>query len=274
MTEHQAELTYWTGCRCRRCTAMGTRVHRRRLERLAALGVDTLRTDVTEARTAITEWVALGFTCVSIARAVGFSKGSVEQICRGEWETADRVFVDRILDVSVRSLIDATPDHGLVPKIGTTRRLHALARMGWAPRALGGYPLENIFYRPALTISARWHRQVVALYDDHAMRHGPALKLARAGERRGWPPPLAWDEDVIDDPRAEPAAETPFQDHRAVFLENVQELRSHLLSAEQVCRRLGVTVGQTEIRLRRWFPEQKDLIRWFGTAAWDRRQAS
>jgi hypothetical protein len=57
--------------------------------------------------------------------------------------------------------------------------------------------------------SSRVHRgtagQVARVYDELAMTPGPSTRARDAAARRGWVPPLAWDDDEIDDPQARPA---------------------------------------------------------------------
>lgn len=108
---------------------------------------------------------------------------------------------------------------GRLPSVGTARRLQALARLGWPPRELAdrlGVASESVQQlrctgRP--TVERGTHERVAALYDELAMTPGPSVRARVYAERQGWAPPLAWDDDTIDDPAARPnlGAERPWR---------------------------------------------------------------
>jgi hypothetical protein len=103
----------------------------------------------------------------------------------------------------------------LLPDTGTRRRLQALIALGWTTTQLGeaiGMHRGNLFTlaarpQPGL-VQAVTARKVAALYDRLCMTIPPASEYAtkarNAATRRGWVPPLAWDDDTIDDPNARP----------------------------------------------------------------------
>jgi hypothetical protein len=96
----------------------------------------------------------------------------------------------------------------LVDATGTRRRLQALAAIGWPPRALAerlGIQPDNILRRHRVRVGTA--RLVAAVYDQLSMTPGPDTRSAAAARRRGWAPPLAWDDDSIDDPAARPHAD-------------------------------------------------------------------
>jgi hypothetical protein len=102
---------------------------------------------------------------------------------------------------------------------GTQRRLQALMNRGWSPEAIAGAAGIN-----ALCIITTVHdrRHLATELDDHEVanaydllwdRPPPAVtardrELAAAArataERHSWPPPMAWDDDVIDLPDGRP----------------------------------------------------------------------
>ena len=97
----------------------------------------------------------------------------------------------------------------MVDATGTKRRLRALARIGWSfvhvaaelgvsRAAVQQYLANGQVYQ---TTAAR----IADLYDRWWDQPGPSVRAACRAERRGWPPPLAWDDDEIDDPAATPA---------------------------------------------------------------------
>lgn len=97
--------------------------------------------------------------------------------------------------------------------IGSRRRLRALQRLGWTSTAIAAEmgvtrnQIKQLMRRRTYT-NRTTHEAVCAAYDRLSMRlppESPAVRQLRAyAERRGWPPPLAWDDDEIDDPKARP----------------------------------------------------------------------
>lgn len=92
--------------------------------------------------------------------------------------------------------------------VGVHRRIHALARIGWsypmlaARLGLVGSAVHQ-FTRSA-TVTPATYARVAALYDELWDKPGPSNWVRAYAERQGWPPPLAWDDDSIDDPKARP----------------------------------------------------------------------
>lgn len=103
--------------------------------------------------------------------------------------------------------------------IGAQRRLQALAVLGWSPRMIGRYcdasgeNLARIRCGRKRVISRALHEQIKRVYDDlwdHLPPRGDrhqrdsVTRTQRYAQRRGWAPPLAWDDDEIDRPEARP----------------------------------------------------------------------
>ena len=100
------------------------------------------------------------------------------------------------------------------PSIGTARRLQALAAVGWACADLA--PIlhareSNVCRwrvgRQAL-VTARTAAKVSAVYDalwDRPPTGRYTVKVRNLAARRGWQPPAAYDDDLIDDPAASPS---------------------------------------------------------------------
>ena len=97
----------------------------------------------------------------------------------------------------------------LIDGVGTRRRLEALARIGWSFAELG----------ERLGVSARAARKfgtglvhrdtavrVARLYDELWDQPGGSVHAAARAAAKGWLPPLAWDDDALDDPDAVPSA--------------------------------------------------------------------
>jgi hypothetical protein len=98
----------------------------------------------------------------------------------------------------------------LVPNFGVRRRLRALQAAGWPVRALAaelGCSYGRVSHM-AGGLYGTVHRDtaaaVAALYDRLSMVPGPSLEAARRAAAAGWYPPLAWDDEDLDDPAARP----------------------------------------------------------------------
>ncbi len=95
--------------------------------------------------------------------------------------------------------------------IGTARRLQALMAIGYSQgqlsREVGIHQsyISKLMRNSRGRVNADTHNRVVAVYDRLSMTPGPCQQARNKAHRRGWAPPLAWDEDTIDQPDAQPA---------------------------------------------------------------------
>lgn len=105
--------------------------------------------------------------------------------------------------------------HGHVDATPTVRRLQALARLGWSLPAIsvvaGVTHLDRV--RAATEVKRSTAKAVAHAYDQLSMRVPTAsVRWERAAiartrnhaARQGWPPPLAWDDEDLDNPHAQP----------------------------------------------------------------------
>jgi len=163
---------------------------------------------------------------------------------------------------------------------GTQRRLRALMNRSWAPRAIGrasAIPAAQITQALARldNITPEFAERVAAVYDrlwdqqppQVTREDGDLAAAARAhAHRRGWPPPMAYDDDLIDLPEgdAEPGWQpTSKASHRSADLaEDAAWVREHggyrHASLAVVAMRLGVThaaLEQANIRARQASPQ-------------------
>lgn len=107
----------------------------------------------------------------------------------------------------------------IVDATGTRRRLQALYAAGWTWRAItaryGTTEGTARNHARGPTCTATTARKVAALYTELADLEPAAgtpaeLRARNAARRRareaGWVPPIAWDDDTLDDPTAKPYA--------------------------------------------------------------------
>jgi hypothetical protein len=132
-----------------------------------------------------------------------------------------------LLEVSPRNAAPAWH----VDATGARRRLRALVRAGWPVRrlaALCGLSLSTA-YDLALgrrdAVEPATAAAVAAAYDRLWTGPPPGAtaqdaaginRARRYAAARGWPPPLAWDDDEIDNPKAHPKGLRPIDALRCV----------------------------------------------------------
>lgn len=99
-------------------------------------------------------------------------------------------------------------DHSRLPAAGTCRRLQALAALGWPSAAIAARLQVSdaaVIARTtsSRTVDRRTAARVRRVYDELSMSVGPSSITRKRALAKGWVPPLAWDDDTIDDPAAE-----------------------------------------------------------------------
>lgn len=130
-----------------------------------------------------------------------------------------RKLLDLTLDSAVTTRVPIRPAAGArVRGVGTTRRIQALVALGWSQaslaRAIGWTPANfGPLAHGDREVTQMTADKVAALYEKLSMVRPPertraekyaasrARNMARAN---GWLPPLAWDDDQLDDPDAIP----------------------------------------------------------------------
>lgn len=149
-----------------------------------------------------------GMSLSSIASAAGSTKSTVHNIFTGRNPSIRKTTAAKILAVTAPLDRPRDPDdETFVPKVGAVRRIQALQALGWRHddmRAHSGVITHLVLSQPGGWITWRNHARIAAMYSALCMTPGPSAATRTRAVRRGWAPPLAWDEDSIDDPHAEP----------------------------------------------------------------------
>lgn len=171
-----------------------------------------------------------------------------------------------------RAGIPATPRESFVPTIGTARRLEALHALGWTLPQLEAASGIRVSHLHSLRTKRKHERiypgtaeRIARLYDALSMTRPQPWdwtndRMRRHAERNGWHPPIAWDDDTIDDPDAQPYAGAPveldeiaveryvagtlkhreFQRYSPELIEAVRILAGRRLTDAQIGERVGV----------------------------------
>ncbi|MEU8682934.1 hypothetical protein [Streptomyces sp. NPDC048611] len=148
-----------------------------------------------------------GLTAQQVAREAGVDPSAVRWALSGRKKLMLRGTADKILGVPV----GARTTVGFVSSVGAVRRIQALYTLGHFNRRIAeASGLSRCFIidlanekRASLTIQR--DAGVRRAYDELSMTVGGSSKARLYAEAHGWVPPLAWDDDMIDDPSAVPS---------------------------------------------------------------------
>ena len=207
-----------------------------------------------------------GLSLRAIEELAGGQPGSLADLAYpGHHQHRAQVTPERAAKVlAVRFDLDAIPDHRQVDAAGTRRRIQALARAGWSMRHVAGrlgvtISTVSAYARPGRKrVEARVARAVRDVYDDLASTPGDCTRSQKWAQRRGWPPPLAWDD--IDDPAATPWTDAgPRGAHVSgngvVNRDSLTDCAEWGMTVQEAAHRLGVTKDAIEVGITRHAPE-------------------
>ena len=205
-------------CRCAPCTdaAREYRLHRNRAAAQEKWNPELSRfVDATPARQHVLNLHAQGMTYQAIAKLASLGQTFVTYLVNGKAgrdapparmrrEQSDRILAIQFDPLKAAERIDAT---------GSRRRVRALIAVGWTVREIAhalGIEYNTLrVHRDSFSqrIDAGRAKQIRELYTRwwNVTPTGPGAERARStAKRKGWAPPMAWDDDTIDDPQAKP----------------------------------------------------------------------
>lgn len=166
----------------------------------------TTLTDAAPYRRKIQMLIRQGATTVSIAAATGLTPTSVDYIRKGQ-PTVRRYAAEHLELVTLADCLEHTAGHGWMSATGTARRIRALLAIGWTHEhlhAATGIATRRHVKGDKGRVTRRTHEAIAGLYDRLSMTPGPSEQNRARARRLGWVPPLAWDDELIDDPTARP----------------------------------------------------------------------
>lgn len=204
--KHGTNTAYLSkGCRCDECRASRSK-HQKRYMYDRARGVARL-VDAQPLRDHVDALYAAGMSQWDITLAAGWKSRNALADAYRRAKVTPRTMA-RVLAVQAPP---ASRRNGYVDATGSRRRLQALAVMGWPTREiaarLGNLDAQTYVYIAngrTKTIRRRTEQAIAALYDELWDQPGPSARTRSIALRKGWLPPLAWDDDAMDDPAAEP----------------------------------------------------------------------
>ena len=159
----------------------------------------------------------------TLARVSGLSATTLATILDGTQEHVQRGTAARVAQLSL-STVYASVSTGHVPRVGAARRVQALLALGWPHEQLGAAGITNsaqIIGAPGELITVDRWRQVRDVYDALSMTPGPSSSTRARAAKLGYAPPLAWDEDGIDDPNATPERDVAFLEREVDLVDEV-----------------------------------------------------
>lgn len=224
--EHGTKVCYDRDrCRCEPCATSAATYERDR-KRQHAYGRWANLVDAEPARQHLLALHEAGLSWKRASTLSGISVGTVWQLVHGRDEPG-RTGVPsvRISPENARALLALTvadaadlADGAVTDSTGARRRIQALCATGWPvsvqARAAGVDRQALDVALRGRPIVARNARAIAAMYDrlwDQPPRpvtaHDRAgvTRALRAAQAGAWAPPMAWDDDQIDDPAARPA---------------------------------------------------------------------
>jgi hypothetical protein len=168
-----------------------------------------------------------------------------------------RATADKILAIPVpRDQFEYTNAAVSVVAVGTARRLRALVAYGYPQRDLctriGQSPgwCSDVVTGRSERVTATSARAVAELFTQLQMVPGTDRNARRRAKAKGWLPPLAWDEERIDDPVYEPEVvqtpRTPEDDFT-----DFEYLLSSGEGVEAACARLGLAPASLKRKYER-----------------------
>lgn len=183
-----------------------------------------------------------GWSLQRVAEASGMSE-------RGLYILGDRVqamTAQRILCIPIPADVDGG---ALIDATGTRRRVQALMTLGWTQTVLApqmGFRhvhLSQIIHQQSVTAATA--AKVKRVYDALHMTPGRSVWVRGWAHRRGWQPPLAWDD--IDNPAETPNVGENVHITAQTRIDELYELG--VRNVHDIARRLGIKPKSVERQL-------------------------
>lgn len=168
---------------------------------------------------------------------------------------------------AILALEFALADGALVPALGATRRLQALHALGWSQRLLAQQldiepkNFTRLIHEMGGSITVATDRRIRGLYErismtpppqNTSMEQASVTRAKREAQLNGWAPPLAWDDDDLDDPKARPhGLRVPVIRMSSQWLIEAQDLLDmgeHPLAIAQRIGRKPASISRTAYR--------------------------
>lgn len=178
--------------------------------RLAMEGKPTGLVDSTKSREHIARLRELGIGTPRIAELAGVPQVTIWRITQSTQVLAATEM--RVMAIAIpRDPYLIAKAGACMPLVGAQRRLQALMANGHTGMDLAGYLGVNKRAVVAICaghqqyVTADLARRIDSMFRELQLQQGGSSITRGRALVKGWHPPLAWDEDTIDDPNALPA---------------------------------------------------------------------
>jgi lambda repressor-like predicted transcriptional regulator len=192
----------------------------------------------------IASLLVAGWTLAAIARVSGVGVTTLQRI-NSQNRRPDRIKAD--IETAILTVQDdGKQQRYMISAVGVVRRIRALATLGWSFREIGRragvtqHSIVDMNIGVIRNVRPDTYAAICRVYDDlwdqpaPERRDGTTRRMIRYAAKHEWAPPLAWDDESIDDPNAEPTID-----------DDLGTLRRNLyrqgLSDSEIARRTGVT---------------------------------
>lgn len=153
-----------------------------------------------------------GWGRTTIVQATGISNTHLGELLTRNRRRINATTSQQLLNTTPQHLYAAARPNDLVPAVGAKRRIRALVAIGHPMpqlrKQLGGYDPSTLITRDYTSITKQVWDNINTLYNQLWDTPGPSTRAASNAAKKGWPPPLAWDDDTIEDPTARPTGTT------------------------------------------------------------------
>jgi hypothetical protein len=204
-------------CRCLPCASANADYEAERV-RLQAYGRWNGLVDAEPARQHVRSLMEQGMGLKRIVAVSDVSHGQLWKLMYGKTGSKPSVRIKPATEAKILAVKLDLADGATVDSTGTVRRIQALIALGWSQSKIAGrLGIAPGNFTPLVHgrtgVTAARDRAVRALYEEWSMRLPPqdewrdkiaASRSRSYAARHGWLPPLAWDDETLDDPNASP----------------------------------------------------------------------
>ena len=252
--QHGTRSSYSGGCRCNPCKkaqADANRYYDRRKVQEKWGAVPPLLVDSEPSRRHVQALMAGGMGQRRISEESGVSVAVIHRLMG--WCTSRPA--NKVHPETEAKLFACNPfalaDGAKIPAGPAARKVQALLAIGWPRLAQAGHigvtPSNFVYadWDDSHTITVRRDRDIDQMYRQLCMTPGTSVRARNEGTRKGWPPPLAWDDIDLGT-----LADEHDQDDGCPRCADIE----HLLPFESpahIADRLGYTPGALEAHLRK-----------------------
>lgn len=222
MRAHGTRSRYVAGCRCEPCAASNRKYASLRERYGWADQVASRWVEPNHAHAHILWLRSQGVGLRTISEQSGVARSTLAKLGRR----------NRISATSEARILAVQPAPRRVDGTGTRRRLQALIAVGWSGASLAarmGWSTSNLWtlILGDGLVAARTAAKVAGVYDELWNQAGPSARARNLAAKRGWVPPLAWDD--IDDADAAPLDVVRRSDKRSAadWLEDYKDTWDH-----------------------------------------------